>query len=52
MFNYPIYCINVKENTTRFNNMQKRIPNIIRWNATTPNSLEFNNYIKKIICLI
>jgi GR25 family glycosyltransferase involved in LPS biosynthesis len=49
MFNYPIYCINVKENTVRFNNMQKRIQNIIRWDATTPNSSEFNNYIKKII---
>lgn len=47
MFNYPVYCINVKENTTRFNNMSRRIPSIIRWNATTPNSLEFNNYIKK-----
>ena len=47
MFNYPVYCINVKENILRYNKMVKRIPNIIRWDAITPNSSEYKYYNKK-----
>ena len=40
---FPVYCINIEKCKDRLLAMQKRIPNLIRWNAITPESELFNN---------